>query len=446
MNTRRDFLIQAGMIPVSIQLARAAEAATSTAMGGLPVKSALRRDDTILRLNGDGGMGPITWTADDRQLLISGDGSGWPNEPATQYWNAQIGIISGGPSGVHIENAVGYPGVDIWDACFSGSGAFYYATGMIAVDGTTYQYLSSPAVDYGSAEESPWAGTKKSRPASDFRFTAAKLVYSSDGGRTWRNQDGSTPVKWQRLPERTRATMVFSDEPDEAFAMLSVVQMGRDYRDNRDGYVYVYGSNGNTERVRNTIALFRVPKARILDRGAYEFFTGLRADGSASWSKDIGQRGVVMTYPAETGAGAAAWGVPSVVFNAPLGLYMMVNGATRGNLFTESSTGRSRFGFWVARNPWGPWTQIYEELDWMPGGDPGARPLAPLLAPAWTSKDGRSVWLMWTDTQRTRGFGELYSDKDLYRGRTPKEWVQARLTWKQYHPYFGLNAQRLDLV
>ncbi len=45
--------------------------------------------------------------------------------------------------------------------------------------------------------------------------------------------------------------------------------MGKNYRYNSDGFVYVYAPNGNTDGTMNELALLRVAKGRILDRLRY---------------------------------------------------------------------------------------------------------------------------------------------------------------------------------
>jgi hypothetical protein len=91
--------------------------------------------------------------------------------------------------------------------------------------------------------------------------------------------------------------MLFFEEPQNTFSVLSVLQMGRNYGDNRDGYVYVYACDGNTEGTMNQLVLCRVPKAHILERAAYEFFSTMKSDGSATWTKDINARAVVQAFP-----------------------------------------------------------------------------------------------------------------------------------------------------
>ena len=90
--------------------------------------------------------------------------------------------------------------------------------------------------------------------------------------------------------------MAFFEEPGDAFSLLTVLQMGMNYRDNTDGFVYAYAPNGNTEGTMNQLVMFRVAKDRILDRKAYEFFAGRSADGKATWSGRVEDRGVVHTF------------------------------------------------------------------------------------------------------------------------------------------------------
>ena len=62
--------------------------------------------------------------------------------------------------------------------------------------------------------------------------------------------------------------------------MLSILQMGRNYSANRDGYIYVYGLNGNVDGLMNQLVMFRVPIADMLDRTSYEYFSGWHSSGA----------------------------------------------------------------------------------------------------------------------------------------------------------------------
>ena len=362
-----------------------------------------RREDTVLRLGGVGDNWHMTWARDDRQYTSLCDGHGWPGMPGEDY-NSRAYAIEGYPPDVRFAYLPGYPElVNDWTtrAC-----SRYYNFGIIALGDTIYQYLSTPNHPF---------------PEPDPRFVGAKLIYSLDLGRTWHNQDGSTPVVWEPWGSRSRENMVFFEEPDGAFSLLTCLQMGRDYEHNTDGYVYVYSPDGNTEGTMSRLVMFRVLQDRVLERGAYEFFSGDAPAGRPGWSRSIENRQPVCTFPpgwVNTQIHPYAWH-PSVVYVKPWGLYLMANWGMgcdgEGTWFGKPSY----LGFWTAPEPWGPWTQVHEETAWTPDGDPGARAYQPQIAPKWIAPDGSSFWLVWTDFQDVEGRGK---------------------------PYYSFNAQRVDVV
>lgn len=247
--------------------------------------------------------------------------------------------------------------------------------------------------------------------------------------------------------------MVFFEEDQEAFSQLSILQMGKNYEYNQDGYVYIYGPNGDTEGTMNQLVMFRVPKARILDRKAYEFFAGLHG-AEAHWTHDIAARAVVHTFPSgwvNTLVHPFAW-QPSVVYNAPLGVYLMANWATgvsQGGAWFDKP---SYLGLWSAPVPWGPWTQFHEESAWTPGGDTNARVFAPQIAPKWIAPDGKSFWIVWSDYQEhdpevfnrffTRKIKEKYHRMQL----SEEEWAKVSRMMRMNRPFYAFNTQRVDLI
>jgi len=344
-----------------------------------------RLEDTIWRSGGSGDNWHMTWAEDDRQYVGLCDGRGWPEiegyVPA-DYYNTRVYAISGDAPDIKFVHLPGFPDLI---STKPPNISRYYGFGIIAIGSHIYHYLSTPNHHF---------------EAPDPRFVGAKLIYSPDLGQTWRNQDGS-PLCWEEWDTRSRENMVFFWEPDDALSLLTVVQMGRNYEHNRDGYVYVCAPNGNTEGTMNQLVMFRVPKDRILDRSAYEFFVSANPDGSAKWSADINARGIVYTFPSgwvNTKVHPYAWH-PSVAYNAPLGLYMMANWgmgcAPDGMWFGKPSY----LGFWAAPKPWGPWTQVHEEMAWTPAGDQGAQAYQPQICPKWIAPDGKSFWLAFTDFQ-----------------------------------------------
>ena len=366
-----------------------------------------RLDETIARLDGNGDNWHMTWTADDRVFagLCDGDAQPWPNVPH-RLFNSRLISIRGVPPELDFHDVPGYPELLVGPGPRNVSR--YYGFGILALDGKVYQFLSTPNRPFDNNKPHP-------------RFIGAKLIYSPDNGATWHNQDGSTPVRWEDWDDRSRGNMAFFEEPGNAFSLLTVLQMGQNYEQNEDGYVYVYAPNGNIEGNMNQLVMFRVPKHRLLSRDSYEFFVARRPDGTADWSRKIAERGVVHTFPAgwvNTQIHPYAWH-PSVAYIKPLGVYLMANWGMGTDADGMWFGKPSYLGFWTAPHPWGPWTQIHEENEWMPAGDRNARAYQPQIAPKWIAPDGRSFWLVWTDFQVVDG------KRPYYAFNTQKVEIQA---------------------
>lgn len=443
MPTRREFLKQtsvAGMISsASGQLAYSAEkkegSQSSSRLNKSPrIGSMIRREETTVHHGGSGDNWHMSWGADDRLFVTFCDGYGWFDKPKGLY-NSRLLSIDGGPQNATFQDVPGYPELKpSYD-----KDTRYYSFGTLTLDRKIYQFTSTFNRTFP-------ADTSK---AFDLRFVGAKLIYSPDYGRAWHNQDGSTPVVWEQWQQRSRKNMVFFEEPQDAFSLLSILQMGRNYEANRDGYIYVYAPNGTTDGTMNELVMFRVRKTDILNRSAYEYFAGLQRGEKATWTKDIKLRAVVHIFPrgwVNKSYHPWSW-MPSVAYNPPLGLYMMASWGT-----ASSHTGKwfdkpSYLGFWVASNPWGPWRQIHEETAWMPEGDPGARAFAPQIAPKWIAEDGKSFWLVWSDfrqneaeCKRLREFSEPGSTT------TDDEIMRRAMQFRRCLPMYSFHTQRVDLV
>jgi hypothetical protein len=357
--------------------------------------SAMQRlDETTVRLGGNGDNWHMSWADDDRQYTALCDGRGWPNMPGypDRFYNARVFAIRGDMPQPSFEYLRGYP---LLPSPSRPESNIYYGFGIISLDGHIYHFLSTP--NHAFREPEP-------------RFVGAKLIYSPDNGETWKNQDGSA-VRWEGWDERNRDNMAFFFEPGDAFSLLTVLQMGKNYQANRDGYVYVYAPDGNLEGGMNRLVMFRVPRGLILQREAYEYFVSRNDDGGARWSKDMEERGAVHSFPegwVNTQVHPYAWH-PSVIYNPPLGCYMMANWgmgcAPDGMWFGKPSY----LGFWTAPEPWGPWSQVHEETAWTPLGDRKARCYQPQISPKWLAQDGRSFWLVWTDFQVIDGERPYYA-------------------------------------
>lgn len=376
-----------------------------------------RLDDTILEPTGKGDNWHMTWAGDDNQYVGLCDGSGWDDLPGYtgKEYNSRIYIISGNPPGHSFKHLQSFPDLDaLWNPGEGEPKYFsrYYSFGILAIDGFIYQFLSTPIEPFGPPGNA---------------FIGIKLIYSPDNGKTWMNQDGTSPVQWEEWEKRSLKNMLFFHEPGGAFSLLTLLQMGRNYEHNKDGYIYIYAPNGNEDGNMNQLVMLRVKKDRILKRPDYEYFVSLDPDGTANWDSDINKRGIVQTFPAgwvnwkigfPSGGHPYAWH-PSVVYNKPLDIYIMANwgmgvDSSDGDWFTKPSY----LGFWTAPRPWGPWTQVHEEISWTPNNDMMARAYQPQISPKWISGDGRSFWLVWTDF---RLVGEI-------------------------RPYYAFNCQKVEII
>lgn len=436
MSSRREFIIHTAAGLASATCLRSASSATKSSSfqhHGGHVRAMKLRDETIVRyptVNGDNWH--LTWAADDRQYASLCDGYGWLEQPPGMY-NSRLISVSGNPAGATFQDVLGYPDlVQPFDKL-----PRYYSFGVIALDERIYQFLSTWNVPLNAE-------------AKDLRFVGVKAIFSRDQGRTWHNQDGSTPVRWEDWKDRSRDSLLFFEEPQQAFSMLSVLQMGKNYEKNRDGYVYIYSPNGNTEGTMNQLVLLRAPKGQVVNRRAYEYFAGVRADGSARWVGDIEGRAVVHTFPSgwvNRLLHPWAW-IPSVAYNAAVGCYMMANWATAPSAEPKAEwfDRPSYLGFWTAPSPWGPWTQVYENTSWAPGGDLGARCYSPIIAPKWIAADGKSFWLVWTDFQQKMDKAQLARRQEAIDQLSGPEKIRAAAALDRANrPYYSFNIQRVDI-
>ena len=102
--------------------------------------------------------------------------------------------------------------------------------------------------------------------------------------------------------------------------------------------------------------LARVPKDRIGERAAYEFFAGLGLDGGPTWDSDVGQRAAVFQHPGHCLRSG-------ISYNAGLGRYLWWH-----QLPNHPTDPHTRFfggfGVYDAPEPWGPWTTIFFTRHW----------------------------------------------------------------------------------
>jgi hypothetical protein len=127
------------------------------------------------------------------------------------------------------------------------------------------------------------------------------------------------------------------------------------------------------------MVMARVPKGRIAERGAYEFFKGLGEGGTPLWTGDVAERGAVFRHP--DGCYRS-----TVSHDAGLKRYLWCQTLPGGD-----ARFRGGFGVYDAPEPWGPWTSVFFTEDWDVG--PGETCGFPTK---WMSEDGKTVHLVFS--------------------------------------------------
>lgn len=261
---------------------------------------------------------PITALRDGSLFAAYGDGRGF--EPfVARKLSLGFARITGGPAG--------FRGVNVRsDGEREGDGpAGPKASGMLALDGAIYMWVRN--------------------------LGNSRLAWSHDEGRTW--------------------TWGFTFQ--QSFGSPTFLNFGPDYAGARDDFVYVYSQDGpSAYQADDRVILARVPRRRIREESAYEFFAGRDAAGQPRWSPD--RRDRVGTLEQRAGCRRS-----EVVFDAGLGRYLM----------TLGFDAEGGWGIFEAPEPWGPWRSVYTTRRWDLGATHSYR-----LPTAWIGDGGRSLHLV----------------------------------------------------
>ena len=270
---------------------------------------------------------PLTWGGDDAQYTSYGDGFGF-----TPHVERKLGMgfarITGGPADYRGEN-LRSDGERIGDGARSPK-----ASGILMVDGVLYLWVRNVA--------------------------NSQLLWSRDRGKTW--QSGF--------------------KMESGFGSPVFLNFGRNYAGARDAFVYTYSQDGpSAYESDNALALARVPKDRIRERAAWEFFERRDANGSPVWTPDITRRGAVFQYPANCQRA-------DVVYDPGIARYLMALGYDHAG----------GWGLFDAPEPWGPWTTILHR-QWDVPATHGYR-----LPAKWISQDGLTMTLVFSGVKPNDAF------------------------------------------
>ena len=300
------------------------------------------------RTDSDGDLWPTCWSADGDLYSAWGDGHGFGGEDFVDIGTARI--TGDSPDALSGENlatgdaVVPHP----WTANHSRK-----PTGMMCEGSTLYLAVQDLAFDFNDAP-------------------AATIVKSTDGGRTWAAKDTAKPM--------------FSDEE---FTTIWFADFGKGGEWNDSKYAYAYATDHNW-RGQGDVYLARVPKDRVDDRGAWEFYTGSSKKGDATFSKKIEQKVPVLsdhrlnynntfidTVPSTEGGIISQGGT---LYNKALDRYILSSWSWGTQHFYESPT------------PWGPWTEAsYHDMTRAAEQDVEIWGYGISLLSKFMSEDGRSM-------------------------------------------------------
>ena len=275
---------------------------------------------------------PLTWADDDRQYTAYGDG--WGFEPLLPI---KLGLgfarVEGAPSGFKGENIRSVTGEQ-----FGAGAKAKKASGILCVESVLYLWTRN-------------AGN-------------AQLAWSKDHGQTWVWAD------WKLTT---------------SFGCPTFLNFGKNYVGARDNWVYVYSPDADSAyQPADRMVLARVPKGKIPERSAYEFFAGFNEKQQPLWSKEIADRGAVFNHKTRCYRSG-------ITFNAGLKRYLWVQiiPGTEGKKADTRFEGG--FGIYDAPEPWGPWTTVYFTEKWDVG--PGETASFPTK---WMSADGKTIHLVFS--------------------------------------------------
>lgn len=221
------------------------------------------------------------------------------------------------------------------------------------------------------------------------------LMHSDDGGQTWQNVPGEhTPYF---LGPR--------------FAGLAFVGFGPGYSGVPEAlgdYVYAISNDENWES-GNHVFLARVPRERVLERAAWEFYAGGRDADNPQWSADEAAARPTLSDPGHVGH-------PTMTYNPALGRFLLMFGsdvvphsfATPRSFAREHWHRQRELQLYEAANPWGPWYLVHYDPCWE--GEHVA--YLPQLPAKWLGADGLSATLLFSGdysmVRRPEGYESFY--------------------------------------
>lgn len=328
---------------------------------------------------------PVTWGGDGSVYAFFGDGGGFGGDNYRGRTSFGIARITGRPplGAAQVENVYGGFKARVASR-LSGK-----ARALIAIGADFYAIASV----YGPGD--PRADAAAPIAGSPDHL---EMLFSPRDPYDWRASD------WKFCGAEAPAAST-----GDVFCPAGFVNAGPGNRGTLGDSVYLFGTSPAADaRARDGAGvartyLARVDRRRLMSRSAYEYFAGLDAKSRPRWTQDSAQLQPVFVDRNRAQRGCAGQckmssSLEEAVYDAGLRLYI---GVAQGDLAAQTS-------FYGAPHPWGPWTTLdYHNIDaatgeggWGALGAGAGESLGVHPVTAWTSRDGRTLWMVYSSDGR----------------------------------------------
>jgi hypothetical protein len=203
------------------------------------------------------------------------------------------------------------------------------------------------------------------------------IILSRDGGKTWSN-----------APRKETPRFLGPN-----FGNLQFIGFGPGYTRvpaELGDYVYAVSNDSNWES-GDHLYLARVPRDKILERAAWEFFSS--SPNAPTWTK-------VEDAAKPIFRDAGHVGHSDITYNAELQRYLLsVFSDTVPHLETATVAEtkawekQTELQLYEGPTPWGPWALVYNENPW---GGPDHACYLPHLPSKWLGNDGLTGWMLYS--------------------------------------------------
>ena len=333
-------------------------------------------EDTLYQAAGGSDIWAATWMKDDDYpgegslLLAWGDGVGFgppENNYKMQYGTGRSGLgfsqITSTTAPQALANAH-----NLWGGMDSENSIHFEEDdtrfgeedkgkvgGVLAVDGKLYGWINLQRMEGGKK----WPDVHH--------------------GLVWSERDGNKPAgaRWKL------ASLRFL-KGKRHLKPVTFVQYGMDYQqglDDRLGNEHVYFV-GSRQGVGGKFYMGRVEREHIREKLMYTYYAGVDSSGSPIWESDVE---LAAPFFRDCSIDDEGFSPPPVIsYNVGLRRYIMSTARSLGG----------QLAIYDAPNPWGPWTTVAYEDNWLGGNGP--TPLLYSFVNKWASNDGLTNWLIFS--------------------------------------------------